>query len=137
MKSSLPADLLELKTRFDAWRKTRQTRSPIPEDLRHAAVALLERYSASMICRVCRLHPHSLKKAAAAKPGAAPAAALPTLTFLALPALAAPPPVAPHHQATPDCRLQVERPDGARLTLTLPAPDRLTLAHLCADFLRA
>jgi hypothetical protein len=137
MKSSLPADLLELKARFDAWRKTRQTRAPIPDDLRPAAVALLARYSASMICRVCRLHPHSLKKAAAFKPSAASVTALPAPAFLALPAPAMQQQVASTRQTANECRLQVERPDGARLTLTLPAPDRTTLAHLCADFLRA
>ena len=136
MKSSLPADLLELKARFDAWRKTRRTRAPIPDDLRQAAVALLARYSASMICRVCRRNPHSLKKVVASKPGGAPITALPTEAFLALPAPAAPP-VAASRQATSDCRLQFERPDSARLTILLPAPDRTTLAHLCADFLRA
>src|SRR5262249_18464260 len=38
--------------------------------------------------------------------------------------------------ATGSCRLQLERPDGSRLTLTLPALDNLTLHRLVADFLR-
>ena len=135
MKASLPADLLELKKQFDTWRKTRQTRSPIPAELRQAAIALLEHYSAALICRVCRLHPHALKKTAPPKPAAT--AACPTPAFFALPPLAAPPLVAPVPQATSECRLQLERPDGARLTLTLPTPARATLTALCADFLRA
>jgi len=135
MKSSLPADLLELKNQFEAWRKTRQTRAPIPEELRQAAVALLERYSASLICRVCRLNPHSLKKPAASSSSTAPA--LPAPAFFSLSPLAAPPLAAQTRQAHSDCRLQLERPDGARLTITLPVPDQATLAHLCADFLRA
>jgi hypothetical protein len=135
MKSSLPADLLELKNQFETWRKTRQTRAPIPEELRQAAVALLERYSAALICRVCRLHPHSLKKPVAPKPAAASARSTPA--FFSLAPLAASPLAAPAQQATTNCRLQLERPDGARLILTLPAPDCTTLASLCADFLRA
>jgi hypothetical protein len=35
------------------------------------------------------------------------------------------------------CRLQIERPDGSRLTLTLPSVDLVTLNRLCADSLRS
>jgi hypothetical protein len=35
------------------------------------------------------------------------------------------------------CRLQIERPDGARLTLTLPSLDLASISRLCADFLRS
>src|SRR5262249_62326427 len=34
------------------------------------------------------------------------------------------------------CRLLVERPDGARLALTLPSLDLASITKLCADFLR-
>jgi hypothetical protein len=34
------------------------------------------------------------------------------------------------------CRLLVERPDGARLALTLPSLDLASITQLCADFLR-
>jgi hypothetical protein len=35
-----------------------------------------------------------------------------------------------------DCRLLLERPDGARLTLTLPTLDLASINQLCVDFLR-
>jgi transposase len=35
------------------------------------------------------------------------------------------------------CRLQIERPDGSRLTLTLPSLDLASLRQICADFFRA
>jgi hypothetical protein len=43
MDNSVPRDLARLQARFEHWRNTRQTRSRIPEDLLHAARALLDR----------------------------------------------------------------------------------------------
>ena len=48
MKSAIPSDLLKLKKRFEAWRKTRAKRSKTPDHLLKAAVALLYHYSAPM-----------------------------------------------------------------------------------------
>jgi hypothetical protein len=56
MKSAIPSDLLKLKKRFDAWRKTRAKRSKTPDRLLKAAAALLDHYSASMVCRVCGIN---------------------------------------------------------------------------------
>jgi len=52
MKSAIPSDLFKLKARFEAWRKTRAKRSKTSDHLLKAAAALLNNYSASMICRV-------------------------------------------------------------------------------------
>ena len=49
MKSAIPSDLLKLKKRFEAWRKTRVKRSKTPDRLLKAAAALLDHYSASMV----------------------------------------------------------------------------------------
>ena len=126
MHSPVPADLQELKAQFDSWRERRASRrAPIPEPLRQAAQALLARYPASRICRVCRLHPRALKEAAAeATRGDAPAGRPPA--FYPLPS---PPPA--------DCRVLLERADGARLSLALPALDATSLEALCATFLRS
>jgi hypothetical protein len=44
MNISMPAELLELKTRFDQWRATRQyKREPIPTELRKAALEMIRR----------------------------------------------------------------------------------------------
>jgi hypothetical protein len=43
MKSAIPSDLLKLKKRFEAWRKTRDKRSKTPDRLLKAAAALLDR----------------------------------------------------------------------------------------------
>jgi len=61
----------------------------------------------------------------------------PQATFFALPpdiALPEPRPVATSLAA--GCRLLIERPDGARLALTLPSLDLNPITKLFADFLR-
>ena len=134
MGNSLPADLTKLQTRFEHWRNTRQTRSPIPEDLLHAARALLGRYPASRICRACRLHPTSLHRRTKPAPrsvkpatSASQSAGAPPAAFYSLPPVL----------TAAECRLVLDRPDGARLTLVLPGLDATSLSSLCSDFLRS
>ena len=130
MDHSLPADLAKLQSRFEHWRSTRTTRAPIPEDLLQAARTLLDRYSTSMVCRACRLHPDSLRKptSVTSRATAPVEAALTPPAFYPLP---------PAPATNSDCRLVVERPDGARLTLTVPQLDADSLSSLCSDFLRS
>lgn len=41
MDSSVPTDLLKLKTRLEVWRTTRRyARQPIPDEFRHAAAEI-------------------------------------------------------------------------------------------------
>jgi hypothetical protein len=143
VNDSIPAELLDLKEKFDSWRQTRTAaRAPIPEHLWDAAVSLLSRYPASPICRLCRLRPSSLqlrassqKKKAPSRSASSPAAQrshsflqLQTADWLkgSVPQLAAPGSI----------RLQIERPDGTRLVLSLPVLDSTTINSLCAHFLR-
>jgi len=137
MDSTVPADLLKLKTRLEAWRaKRKHTRQPIPAELRQAVVAMAERYSPSLVRRVLQLDPWRLKRLAPQPP--ARAHHQPPTAFFALPPTAlapetcssAPPPLSA-------CRLQFERPDGARFTLILPTLELASARQLCADFLRA
>lgn len=142
MNDRFPADLTKLQSRFEHWRRTRTTRSPIPEELLQAARALLAYYSTSIVCRACRLHPNSLRKPASALPPSAPtdtaigksAASLPP-TFYSLPPVGALP-ESSLPAARTACRLMLERPDGARLTLELPQLDAASLSTLCSNFLR-
>ena len=57
-------------------------------------------------------------------------------TFLALPKDAAIS-IAGSSPRPSDCRLQIERPDGSRLTFVLSAFDASTITTLCAQFLRS
>ena len=62
----------------------------------------------------------------------------PQATFFQLPTeLALPEVGSPLPQSPIGCRLQIERPDGARLTLSLPPLDLVSIRRLCADFLRS
>jgi hypothetical protein len=161
MVDSVPAELLELQTRFETWRANRKyVREPIPDELRSAALEMLRRYPPSILHRVLKVDPSRLKKrpptkrptprAAAPKKKLLPlrptrpsvpnrrsksstrarVANLPQPAFFKLPvdSLLA-------HPLTP-CRLQLERSDGSRLTLTLPGLDASLINSLVADFLR-
>jgi hypothetical protein len=143
MNNSLPDDLAKLQARFEHWRNTRKTRSPIPKDLLQAARALLDHYSVSLVCRVCRLHPTSLhKRAKSASTSSKPiktdhkyASTSQTAFYCLPPAASLPEPPVPI--STPDCRLVLERTDGARMTLVLPPLDATAISTLCSNFLRA
>jgi hypothetical protein len=138
METSIPADLLELKARFDHWRATRSYRhQPFPDDLRSAALELAQRYSPSLLQRVLKVQLWSLKKRVAAKAPVrptSPKSSQPAFFKLMADTALTEPISAP--QSLIGCRLQLERPDGARLTLTLPALDLPSIHRLCADFLQ-
>jgi hypothetical protein len=63
MNSTIPAYLLELKTRFETWRTNRKyLREPIPNELWNAAAGLSRRYSPSLVSRVLKLDSSKVKK---------------------------------------------------------------------------
>jgi len=144
MNDSLPNDLAKLQARFEHWRNTRKTRSPIPKDLLQAARALLDHYSVSLVCRVCRLHPASLHKRATpastsskpAKPVHKSTSTSPT-AFYCLPSAVSLPESPVSTPAAEHCRLVLERTDGARMTVVLPQLDTTALSTLCSNFLRS
>ncbi len=60
---SIPADLLELQTRFETWRATRKhIRESMPDELRSATLEMRQRYPPSLIQRVLKVDPARLKK---------------------------------------------------------------------------
>jgi hypothetical protein len=138
MNSIIPADLLELKARFETWRTNRKyVREPIPEELWNAAAGLSRRYPPSLVGRVLKIDSSRLKKLLIKRSPRTSNRKTPLATFFQLPAEIALPEVgSPLPQSTPGCRLQIERPDGSRLTLTLPSLDLVSLNRLCIDFLR-
>src|SRR5262249_219396 len=63
MNSTIPADLHELKTRFETWRTNRKyLREPIPNELWNAAADLSRRYPPSLVGRVLKLDSSRLQK---------------------------------------------------------------------------
>jgi len=84
MDSTVPADLLKLKDRLEAWRATRKyARQPIPEEFRQAAAEMTARYSPSLVRRVLKLDPWREKKSATKKPSRV--RNLPQTSFFTLP----------------------------------------------------
>ena len=134
---NIPDDLLDLQSRFVQWRANRKyNREPIPDQLRDAALEMSRRYPPSLLRRVlkiqlCRLMPKTKTNARRSKRQQS------QTVFFKLPtpqASLSAEPLAPQTSAA--YRLQLERQDGSRLTLTLPSLDAATLSALCADFLR-
>jgi hypothetical protein len=63
MNSTIPVDLLELKTRFETWRTNRKyMREPIPDELWNAAAELSRRHPPSLVGHVLKLDSSKLKK---------------------------------------------------------------------------
>jgi hypothetical protein len=139
MTSTIPAELLELKPRFEIWRTNRKyVREPIPDELWNAAADLTRRYPASLVGKVLKLDPSKLKKLLVKRSARPSVRKKPQATFFQLPTEIALPEVgSPLPQSQLSCRIQIERPDGSRLTLTLPSLDLASLNRLCADFLRS
>src|SRR5262245_21816585 len=139
---------------------------PIPDELRSAVLEMLRSYPPSLVHRVLKLDPSRLKKKKPAKrptpKTAAPnkkstptrhirpvapkrkskssaraqVAAWPQPAFFNLPAVPSLPLDSSAAHIPASCRLQLERADGSRLTLTLPGLDASIINSLVADFLR-
>jgi hypothetical protein len=139
VNSTIPADLLELKARFETWRTTRKyLREPIPDELWNAAADLSRRYPASLVGRILKLDPSRLKRLLTKRSARASTRKGAQAAFFQLPTGTTPSEVGsplPHSQL--GCRIQIERPDGSRLMLTLPSLDLVSVSRLCTDFLRS
>jgi hypothetical protein len=137
MNISMPAELLELKTRFDQWRATRQyKREPIPAELRKAAIEMIRRHPRALIRLALKLDPSRLQGQVVKQSVRKPHRKHTQPAFFKLPAAATLPESALPSQSTCLYRLQLERPDGTRLTITIPGADAASLYRLCTDFLR-
>src|SRR5215831_8962098 len=123
MNSTIPVDLLELNTRFETWCASRKyVREPIPDELWNAAAGLSRRYPPSLVGRVLKLDPSRLKKLLIKRSARTSILKKPQAAFFQIPTESALLEVeAPSQQSPFGCRIQLERPDGSRLTLTLPS----------------
>ncbi len=134
---NIPDDLLDLQSRFVQWRANRKyNREPIPDELRDAALEMSRRYPPSLLRRVLKIQLRRLTPKAETHPRRSKRQQAQTAFFKLPPPQASlgAEPLAP--QTSTAYRLQLERQDGSRLTLTLPSLDAATLSALCADFLR-
>src|SRR6266540_3885012 len=68
MVDSIPAELLELQTRFETWRANRKyLRESLPDEFRSAAQEMLRLYPPSHIHRVLKVDSARMKKRPPAK----------------------------------------------------------------------
>jgi hypothetical protein len=136
MKSAIPSDLLKLKKRFEAWRKTRAKRSKTPDRLLKAAAALLDHYSASMVCRVCGINLRTLRRRSSSKASTRrPAPPDPDFFPISI-TLPQPEVYSSPQPSQTNFRLLLERPDGAKLSIFLPSLTEASISTLCSSFLR-
>lgn len=120
---SRESDLQQLRRRLDAWRaRCRAPQGRIPEALWNAAVGRARRAGVEPVAAALHLNVAALRRRVEVAAAATPAASV-TPAFIDL-GLVAP--------AT-TCQLEVEAPDGAKLSIRMtgPVPD---LAGLLAAF---
>ncbi len=134
---NIPDDLLDLQSRFIQWRANRKyNRQPIPDELRDAALEMSRRYPPSLLRRVLKIQLCRLTPKAETHPRRSKRQQSQTAFFKLPPPQASLGAESLAPQTSTAYRLQLERQDGSRLTLTLPSLDAATLSALCADFLR-
>jgi hypothetical protein len=131
METNIPAELLDLKARFDEWNNnTRKcSRSRIPDDLRQTIIEMLGRYPSALISDLCHISRSTLNRLRR-DPKKSHKKSKPKETFFTLPSPSLPEPAS----ANGGCRIQLERPDGSRLTLILPLLDSSTITSFCDHF---
>ena len=139
MTQSMSDDLARVSADFERWRSEAAGRGRIPDRLWRAALSLLHTHAPSTVCRELRLSPAELKKwpqALAATPAAARVTP-PTFVELRAIDLTAPitRPAADLGLGEAPVRLELTRPDGARLVLDVPATHWARVEALCAAFL--
>lgn len=120
--------LESVQARFDHWRKTRQKREVIPEDLWSAAVALTETNSINKVARRLRLNASSLKqRAGLSKPPTHTEVVEPS-SFIEIPFIQS------GHAA--HCQVDIQRPDGSRMQIRMSQGGNTDLSALVRAFSR-
>ena len=72
MSTTIPAEVLALKSRFDQWRATRShIRERVPDELREAVAKLARRYPAALIRRMLKVDPWRMNGSITSKPAPA------------------------------------------------------------------
>ncbi len=129
-RNALPTGISQVRRWIDHWRKTRKHRSPMPEHLWEAAVALAEEHGINPVARGLGVSYESLKHRAAAageKRGAGRRVAAGFVELSPVPATA--------FQPVAGALVELVHPGGAKLTINLPAKSELDVASLADAFL--
>ncbi len=138
-------DLARTRQAFDAWRANRRSRTRIPPELWDQAVSLLNRYPITHVARELRLDPTKLRKRRLAAHQSVLPNCSPAPHFLEVCASGlssgsgstlTSDPSAPRLTTEAAWRLQIERADGHRLTLSVPSSEWSHIEALYSLFLR-
>ena len=128
--AALPARLEKARDRFEAWRKSRDKRSAIPEKLWKLATRLAQDFGVHPVSRALRVNYERLKARAGASAGKtrrprrrrrSPFVELPT-----------DPPV-----FSPPCVIELEKPSGAKMRISLQSAGAVDVATLTSAFFSA
>ncbi len=139
-------DLARTRQAFDAWRAQRRGRTRIPPDLWDQAVLLLNHHPITHVARQLRLDPTKLRKRRLAAhqsvlPNCSPAPHFLEVRASGLSSKSGPTltsdPSSPRPTTEAAWRLQIERADGHRLTLSVPSSEWSRIEALYSLFLRA
>jgi hypothetical protein len=134
-KHELPVRLVSLRRRFEEWRRTRKTRSRIPEPLWDAAMKLADAYGLHRTAKALRVNYYALKKRVEGRVaiGASTASKGDVTTFLELaaPASASSTPV-----DSCECTLELEDTAGAKMRIHLNGVATPNLVALSRSFYR-
>lgn len=117
--------LAEVKTKFAAWRKKKQHRDPIPEELWDASVSLARTYSICKISKTLGLCYTTLKKRTGTEQGDQPISPAVTPDFIAVDFSAVSP---------AECCIEMEHHNGNRLRMHFKGKAELDLQSIAESF---
>ena len=126
-RGDLPQGLEKTRQRFEQWRRTRKTRSRIPDRLWIAAAKLAGRHGINRTARVLRVNYYALKKRVekeVSSPSPVNGDAKPAFVELATPAIS----------GTCECILELEDVAGGKMRVQLKSVEAPDLAALTRSF---
>ena len=144
MKEKESEKLQTVRSQFESWRAERSRVSlPFPQSLRSAATQLLKDYPINIVCEELAISAEQLRnwqgtngsKANVKKVSVSPSEPFLELKASQLSAVKTTPNIAAAASRA-ECRIVIERVDGSRLSVNLPA-DWEQLEAFCTNFLRA
>ncbi|HEX5433604.1 MAG TPA: hypothetical protein VFY05_05160, partial [Candidatus Angelobacter sp.] len=119
--STLSPTMERARQRFERWRKTRSTSSPIPEGLWALAVRVASAHGLNPTAQALRLNYNALKQRVHAA-GNSASPPQPPATFIELtPALSA---------GSSPCTIELENAQGAKMKIHLARPEALDMVAL-------
>ena len=127
----LPARLVSLRRRFEAWRRTRKVRSRIPEPLWDSAVKLAKKHGLHRTAKALRVNYYALKERVEGEAASA-VRDMPEGDGAMFLELAAVPPASSIAAGSCEYTLELEDGDGSKMRVHLSgvaAPDLVALSR--------